>query len=130
MLFHLGGAVADFDVDTTAYAHRDAEHALNINAVWLPDTPNGLDEISWARDFATAIGPHGTGVYVNFLDHDDHHRIPAAFGAAHSRLVALTKRYDPDDIFRGDLRLTGGGRRPTTVASTPTGTAHGPASRR
>jgi hypothetical protein len=112
VLFHLGGAVADADVDATASAGRDAEHTLNINAVWLPDTPNGPDEIAWARNFATAVSPHATGLYVNFLDHDDHDRIPAAFGAAHRRLVALKKRYGPDNIFRGDLRLTGGGRLP------------------
>lgn len=118
VLFHLGGAVADVDVDATAYTHRDTEHALNINAVWLPDTSNGPDEISWAKDFGTAVQPHATGAYVNFLDHDDHDRIPAVYGPAHGRLVALKERYDPANVFGGthDIRVTAGVRRPPPVS--------------
>lgn len=115
VLFHLGGAVTDVDVDATAFAQRDVEHTLNINAVWPPGTSNGSREVSWARDFSAAVRTHATGAYVNFLDHDDQARIPAALGGAHSGLVALRRRYDPTDVFGGnhDLRVTGG--RPRTA---------------
>lgn len=100
VLFHLGGAVAEVDSDATAYTHRDAAYNLNINAAWLPDEPNGADEISWAQDFAAAVAPHRTGMYVNFLDHDDQDRGRAAYGArAYDRLAALRDEYDPDRVF-------------------------------
>jgi FAD/FMN-containing dehydrogenase/DNA-binding HxlR family transcriptional regulator len=100
VLFHLGGAIADVDQDATAYAHRHAAHALNINAVWLPHQP-GEDEIAWAREFYSAIGPHQAGAYVNFLEGDDAERVPAAYGeATYRRLVALKDRHDPDNLFR------------------------------
>lgn len=131
VLFHLGGAVAAVDEDATAYAHRNTVHNLNINAVRLPDAGNGPDEVAWARDFSTAVRPFETGAYVNFLDHDDRDRIPAAYGGHYDRLVALKDRYDPDNVFRGDhnIRPTGGRDRPP-VGSGPVGTGHGPTLRR
>lgn len=105
MLFHLGGAVAEVSDDATAYAHRNTGHNLNINAVWLPDANNGPEEVAWARDFSTAMGPYSTGAYVNFLDHDDRDRIPAAYGGHYGRLVALKDHYDPDNVFRGNHNI-------------------------
>jgi len=100
ILFHLGGAVAQIDEDATAYTHRNATHSLNINAVWLPDESHGADEIRWTQDFSAAVAPHATGMYVNFLDHDDLDRRRAAYGArAYQRLAALRNRYDPAHIF-------------------------------
>ena len=100
VLFHLGGAVADVDQDTTAYSHRHAAHTLNINAVWLPNQ-SGQDEIAWSREFFSAVQPHQVGTYVNFLDHDDAARVPAAYGeATYRRLVALKDRHDPDNVLR------------------------------
>jgi len=101
VMFHLGGAVSDIDEHATAYTHREATHSLNINAVWLPDEPHGADEIRWAQAFSAAVAPHQTGVYVNFLDHDDRDRGRAAYSARTSRrLAALQDHYDPDNIFQ------------------------------
>lgn len=111
VLFHLGGAVAEIDENATAYTHRNAVHALNINAVWLPHETVGDDETTWARDFFAAVRPHQTGAYVNFLDRDDHDQVRAAFGdATYRRLMTLKDRYDPDNVFQPshDIpRLTG-----------------------
>ncbi|MDP8970202.1 MAG: BBE domain-containing protein, partial [Actinomycetota bacterium] len=101
MLFHLGGAITDTPADATAYGHRHAGHALNINAAWLPGDTDGDDQTAWARDFSTAVEPYQIGAYLNFLDRDDHGRVSAAFDqATYRRLVTVKDRYYPDNTFR------------------------------
>ena len=102
VLFHLGGAVAEVAEDATAYSHRQATHNLNVHAAWLPEQPDGEDEITWARRFFAAVAPRSAGAYVNFLDHDDHDRVRSAYGPdTYRRLRAVKERYDPDGVFRG-----------------------------
>lgn len=101
VLFHLGGAVAEVDPAATAYSRRDVPYELNVNAVWLPHEPIGDAEAAWARAFVEDLEPYGAGVYLNFLDRDDHDRAPSAFGsAAYERLVELQHRFDPDGVFQ------------------------------
>ena len=100
LLFHLGGAVADSDPHSTAYSRRDVTFELNINAVCLPDDPAADAETAWVRRFAADLEPHAAGAYLNFLDRDDHHRMPAAFEpTAYQRLLDLRQRYDPDGVL-------------------------------
>ncbi len=103
LLFHLGGAIADQDPTAAAFSRRDVPHELNVNAVWLPHQPIGPAECAWARDFVAALDPYRDGVYVNFLDHDDHHRRAEAFDAeTTARLERVRHRHDPDRVFRPD----------------------------
>lgn len=101
VMFQIGGAVAEADPDKTAYSRRDVAYELNINGVWLPDQPVGEAETAWAREFLAALAPHHSGVYLNFLDRDDHDREGDAFAAAaQERLADLRRRYDPDQLLR------------------------------
>lgn len=101
IMFHLGGAVADVDPGTTAYARRHIAHEVNVNAVWLPREPIGESERGWARAFASALAPAADGVYLNFLDRDDTAREPEAFSeAAYARLLDVRRRYDPNGVFQ------------------------------
>lgn len=100
--FHLGGAVSRVGEDDTAFSHRDAAFALNIQASWL-DPEESDEHIRWTRDFWTAMQPFSTGgVYVNFLSEDEgEDRVRAAYGATnYERLVALKNKYDPTNLFR------------------------------
>ncbi len=100
--FHLGGAVSRVGRDETAFSHRDAAFALNIQASWL-DPRESDKHIRWTRDFWTAMQPFSAGgVYVNFLSEDEgEDRVRAAYGAAnYERLVALKNKYDPTNFFR------------------------------
>jgi FAD/FMN-containing dehydrogenase/DNA-binding HxlR family transcriptional regulator len=101
VIFQLGGAVADVDEAATAYSNRHAAHNVNINGVWLPHQPIGDQEIDWTRRFFSALEPHQTGVYLNFLDRDDREdRVRAAYGEdTYRRLQDIKARYDPDNVF-------------------------------
>ena len=61
--------------------------------------------IAWVKGFSDAMRPHAmAGQYVNFLGHDDadaHRKALAAYGPAKlERLMALKRRYDPENLFR------------------------------
>ncbi|MDQ3985755.1 MAG: FAD-binding oxidoreductase [Actinomycetota bacterium] len=99
-IFHLGGAIAAVGEDETAYNGRGAGHTFNINATTV--TSAGFDEErEWARGLWSALEPHHTSVYVNFLMDEGEERIREAYGPAkYDRLKELKRRYDPDNFFR------------------------------
>jgi FAD/FMN-containing dehydrogenase len=47
------------------------------------------------------VEPFSPGVYVNFLGDEGADRVRAAYGdAKFERLVAVKRRYDPDNVLR------------------------------
>ena len=96
VIFQLGGALEDVDPASAVFSGRSG-FAVNINAVWPDD---GFDDTDWVRGEWTALHPHSTGVYLNFLDDEDPSRVAAAYGKAFDGLVELKRRFDPDNVFR------------------------------
>jgi hypothetical protein len=98
-IWQLGGAVARVGEDETAFNGRGAGHTFNISAV--TETAAGFDEErEWSRNFWSALEPHHTSVYVNFLMDEGEERVREAYGAKkYDRLKALKRRYDPDNFF-------------------------------
>jgi hypothetical protein len=99
-IWQLGGAVARVDEDESPFNGRAAGHTFNITAVTA--TEDGFaDEREWSRSFWTALEPHQTSVYVNFLMEEGQERIRMAYGPEkYDRLKALKRRWDPDNFFR------------------------------
>lgn len=99
-IFHLGGAIARVGEDETAFSGRGAGHTININATTA--TAAGFDEErEWSRSFWSALAPHHTGVYVNFLMDEGEDRIRQAYGAGkYERLKELKRKYDPTNLLR------------------------------
>ena len=99
-IFHLGGQVARVGENETAFSGRGAGHTFNINGITTGE--DGFDEErDWARRLWTALEPHHTSVYVNFLMDEGEERIRQAYGPKkYERLKKLKKRYDPDNFFR------------------------------
>ena len=98
-IFHLGGAIARVGEDDTAFNGRTAGHTFNINATTA--TSEGFDEErEWSRNFWSALEPHHTSVYVNFLMEEGEDRIRQAYGAErYERLKSLKRKYDPGNFF-------------------------------
>jgi FAD/FMN-containing dehydrogenase len=98
-IFHLGGAIARFNDDDTAFEGRKAGHTININATTA--TEDGFDEErAWSRGLWTALEPYHTNVYVNFLMDEGEDRIRQAYGPEkYARLKELKAKYDPDNFF-------------------------------
>ena len=111
-MFHMGGAVARAPRDATAYAGRDVEHNIVIDAAWPPDRDEGVGaaETAWARGFFGALLGHRAGVYVNFLDSDDDiGRVREAYGdETYRRLAEVKTKYDPDNVFHHNKNIQPG----------------------
>jgi FAD/FMN-containing dehydrogenase len=112
-IFHMGGAVARVPEGATAYAAREVNHNIIIDAVWLPDGSgaHAEAETAWARRFLQALRPHrAAGVYVNFLDSDDDTaRVREAYGdRIYRRLAEVKSRYDPDNTFHHNKNIRPG----------------------
>ncbi len=99
-IWQMGGAVARQPEDHTAFNGRGAGYTFNITA--SSETAEGIDEErEWCRSFWSALEPHHSSVYVNFLMDEGQDRVREAYGAEkYERLKALKRRYDPDNFFR------------------------------
>jgi FAD/FMN-containing dehydrogenase len=99
-LWQMGGAVARADESATAFNGRNAGFTFNING--NSKTAHGFEaEREWARAYWSALAPHHTSVYVNFLMDEGEQRIRQAYGdAKYERLKALKRAYDPTNTFR------------------------------
>jgi hypothetical protein len=99
-IFQLGGAMARVGENETAFSGRGAGHTININAT--TETSAGFDEErEWSRSLWSALTPHHTGVYVNFMMDEGDDRIRQAYGPGkYERLKALKRKYDPGNLFR------------------------------
>ena len=99
-IWQLGGEVGRVADEETAFNGRGAGHTFNITG--MTATAEGFDaEREWVKNFWTALEPHHTSVYVNFLMEEGADRIREAYGPAKlGRLQALKRRYDPDNRFR------------------------------
>jgi len=99
-LWQMGGAVARVAESETAFNGRNAGFTFNING--NSETGDGFEaEREWARAYWTALAPHHTSVYVNFLMEEGEERVREAYGAEKfDRLKALKRTYDPTNFFR------------------------------
>src|SRR5262249_41664312 len=100
LLFHIRGAGARIEQDSTAFGHREDHWDSDIISQWL-DAADDEKNISWTRNFWNEIRPFTKGVYVNHIAGDDEDvRVKDAYGANYDRLRAIKKKYDPDNFFR------------------------------
>ena len=99
-IWQLGGAIRRVGEDETAFGGRNAGHTFNITA--MTEGADGFEqERDWARGLWSALEPHHTGVYVNFLMDEGQERVRDAYGAEkYDRLKALKRKYDPGNLFR------------------------------
>ena len=103
-LHHMGGAFGRVSEDATAYPSRAGEYLLNIYGFWA-DPAEDEERIAWVKGFSTAMDRYAIGgQYVNFLGHDEtdpRSKALAAYGPAkYERLVAVKRKYDPENLFR------------------------------
>ena len=86
----------------TAFAQRTAQWNASALAIW-EDAALDATAISWARRVADLLAPSSLmgGGYVNYSTDEPAERVRAAYGRDRwDRLVAVKRRYDPDNVFR------------------------------
>jgi FAD/FMN-containing dehydrogenase len=99
---HLGGAMSRVRPEDTALGDRSAPFLLSIDSNW--EAPGDSDRnIAWTRDFWGEMQRFSNGAtYLNFpgLMEEGDDLLRKTFGANYERLLALKRRYDPDNLFR------------------------------
>jgi FAD/FMN-containing dehydrogenase len=103
-LHHMGGAFGRVPEDATAFPSRAADFWLNIYGFWA-DAADDAARTAWVKGLSDAMRPHAmAGEYVNFLGRDEGDPVGkalAVYGRAKlERLVAVKRRYDPENRFR------------------------------
>ena len=100
LIEQFGGAVARVPAGETAFAQRDALFNLAIISRWT-DGASAATHTDWARQTSAAIRPFASGgVYVNYLGEEAADRVKAAYGPKYEKLVAVKRKYDPNNLFR------------------------------
>lgn len=99
-LVQYGGAIADVDHGTTAFAHRGTRFEYDVGAKW-EDPADDERHAATCRALAATIAPWSVGVYVNALGAEGAAGVHRAYGAdTYARLQGLKTAWDPDNVFR------------------------------
>ncbi|MGZ8562226.1 MAG: FAD-binding oxidoreductase [Candidatus Limnocylindria bacterium] len=99
-LISLGGAVARVGEEDTAYSGRDAVFDFLSLSSW-EDPAEDEVRLAGARHYWETMTPFTSArAYVNSLEAEGTARVRDAYGASkYDRLVALKRKYDPDNVF-------------------------------
>jgi FAD/FMN-containing dehydrogenase len=102
-----GGAIPRIPEDATPLSGRDSEAAFYGIAQWEDPAESEL-HLAWAREFGEAMQPYGSrNAALNFVMDEGQERVQSTFGPEkYERLVALKRRYDPDNVFRLNQNIT------------------------
>jgi FAD/FMN-containing dehydrogenase len=96
----LGGAMSRVPAQATAFAHRRSRIMVNVAALYQRPEEQVRHQ-DWVDGLAGELRRGDAGAYVGFLADEGEERIRAAYpGATWERLVAIKRRYDPDNLFR------------------------------
>ncbi|MFI9508929.1 FAD-binding oxidoreductase [Nocardia sp. NPDC052566] len=96
-----GGAIARVPAEDTAFRFRDAAAILTIAARWPDPADAGAAHHDWTRTTWESLRPWSAGGgYINHLCDEGPGRVREAYGEpAWQRLVALKRKFDPDNVF-------------------------------
>ena len=74
-------------------------------AGWI-DPEKDAEISAWTLELHEALVPFSTGgVYVNVLGTGEEDRVRAAYGDNYPRLVELKRKWDPENLFRGNHNI-------------------------
>lgn len=98
-LYPINGEVHEKKSTDTAFAYRDANWAQVIVAV-DPDPEKRDILATWAKEYWEALHPFSAGgAYINFMMDEGGDRVKASYRGNYDKLVAVKKKYDPENIF-------------------------------
>jgi FAD/FMN-containing dehydrogenase len=99
-LYPVDGAVNRVGKNDTAFSHRDSRWSMVIAGI-DPDPANNERITTWAKDYWSALHPYSAGgAYVNFMMEEGQDRVKATYGDNYERLVAVKRKWDPENLFR------------------------------
>jgi FAD/FMN-containing dehydrogenase len=99
-LYPINGAAHRVKAADTPFAYRESNWGEVIVGV-SPDPQDRERITDWTKRYWDALHPHSAGgAYVNMMMDEGDDRIRASYRGNYERLVAVKRRYDPDNLFR------------------------------
>jgi FAD/FMN-containing dehydrogenase len=105
--WQLGSAMSRVPADATAFGPRDAPFLLGINSTWA-DPAETERNVEWTRALWSDVHAFSSGgLYLNFpgMGEEGDALVAAAYGDNRARLAAIKRRYDPANLFRGNMNI-------------------------
>ena len=101
-----GGAVARVTEADTPMTNREAAWVFHPFGVW-EGAERDAEHIRWAKDALATMRKYATGgIYLNFIGDEGQDRVRAAYGERnYTRLAAIKRQYDPDNIFHRNQNI-------------------------
>ena len=103
----LGGAIRRVGATDTAFARREAPFLLGIESNWDNPLENEAN-LAWTRKvFQDMQRFSGGGSYLNFpgFAEEGEDLLRGAYASNYTRLQAIKAKYDPQNLFRGNLNI-------------------------
>jgi FAD/FMN-containing dehydrogenase len=94
-----GGAISRVPADATAFAHRYAEYNMIATMSWQPGADPG-PHVRAIKQYWSQLAPFTHGFYVNEVDGESAAYVDRNYQGNYPRLLAIKRRYDPDNNFR------------------------------
>jgi hypothetical protein len=101
----LYGAITRVPRAATAFALRSSGYELDIMGRWDETEKDKARVLAWVQALRDALQPQATGTYVNQLGETSAKLVATAYGSNYSRLAALKKKYDPDNVFQSNQNI-------------------------
>jgi FAD/FMN-containing dehydrogenase len=104
---HLGGAISQTPEDATAFGNRHAQYNLSLDTTW-DDPADNERMVAWTRQTWSRLHEQtGGGVYLNFagVGEDVATLARAGYRGNYARLREIKRRYDPANLFRGNINI-------------------------
>jgi FAD/FMN-containing dehydrogenase len=102
-IWNFGGATADVAADATAFGDRSMPYMFSMDSVWVEPSDDEKN-INWTRNFWALMKDYSQDgrMYLNFPGQGEEGAklLEDTFGENYSRLRAIKKKYDPDNLFR------------------------------
>jgi len=94
-----GGAIGEVANEDSAFSHRAALVEFFGGQTWT-DPAEDEARMAAAQAFGAALAPYASGAYVNALFEEGEAGLRRAYGEAKlTRLAAMKRRYDPENVF-------------------------------
>ncbi len=106
-VWHHGGAMSRPAPGATAFGDRSAPYLLSLDSTW-DDPADDRENVEWTRAVWRDMQRFSSGgLYLNFpgLGEEGGELVRSAYGANYERLVALKRRYDPENLFQSNQNI-------------------------
>jgi hypothetical protein len=93
------GAITRVGLSETAFPMRSFGFELDIMGRWV-DAADRARAIEWVTALRDSLQSLAHGAYVNQLGETSEELVRTAYGAHYTRLAAIKKKYDPNNVLR------------------------------